>query len=133
MVGCGLVFVLTTHDIANFGKVPKREARSRKHAKINKTFILSLSISDMLVAVTMQCIQLFTLPKHEKFKFSVKIFTFTICAKSLEFEGEYCLVDREWRSSTLCSALGAIVVVGSEQSVLTMTLITIQRVYSIWR
>ena len=42
-------------------------------------------------------------------------------------EGEYCLVDREWRSSLGCSILGVLLVVGSEESVFTMIIITFMR------
>lgn len=50
-----------------------------------------------------------------------------MCAKTLQVEGQYCLVDKAWRSSSACAALGALLVIGSEESVSTMILITLIR------
>ena len=57
----------------------------------------------------------------------LQVYIISICAKSLSVEGRYCLVDRQWRCSTGCSIIGALLVIGSEESVFIMTLITTVR------
>lgn len=57
----------------------------------------------------------------------------SICIKAVEVEGRYCTVDIEWRTSTTCSILGAVLMIGSEQSVLTMALITMYRLRAVMR
>ena len=56
-----------------------------------------------------------------------------ICAKSIKVEGEYCLVDHEWRGGAWCSAVGALLVVGSQESVFLMVLITVVRMTTTFR
>nr|XP_039261881.1 uncharacterized protein LOC120338026 [Styela clava] len=57
----------------------------------------------------------------------------TICVKSLTMQGEYCKKDIEWRSGTTCSAIGALLMIGTESSVFTLTIITGFRVYTLLR
>ena len=56
-----------------------------------------------------------------------------ICGKSIEVEGQYCFVDHEWRGGVWCSAMGALIVVGSQESVFVMVLITGVRMTTTFR
>ena len=51
LVGCSLIFLISARDIVAFKKTLSTENRT-SHAKINKSLILSLSVSDLLVAVS---------------------------------------------------------------------------------
>lgn len=53
--------------------------------------------------------------------------------KDAQFSGKYCLMDEEWRSSSVCTALGSIAMLGSETSVIILTVMTTYRVYLISR
>ncbi|XP_077972987.1 relaxin receptor 1-like isoform X3 [Styela clava] len=85
--------------------------KDKKNAMINKILIWNLSASDFLVGV----------------------YTMTICVKSVTMQGEYCKEDVEWRSGITCSAIGALLMIGTESSVFTLTIITGFRVYTLLR
>ncbi|XP_077973213.1 uncharacterized protein LOC120338026 [Styela clava] len=92
-------------------KLYQKKKKYKKNAIINKILICNLSASDFLVGV----------------------YTMTICVKSLTMQGEYCKEDIEWRSGTTCSAIGALLMIGTESSVFTLTIITGFRVYTLLR
>nr|XP_039261829.1 G-protein coupled receptor GRL101-like isoform X4 [Styela clava] len=85
--------------------------KDKKNAMINKILIWNLSASDFLVGV----------------------YTMTICVKSVTMQGKYCKEDVEWRSGITCSAIGALLMIGTESSVFTLTIITGFRVYTLLR
>ncbi|XP_077972282.1 G-protein coupled receptor GRL101-like [Styela clava] len=61
----------------------------------------------------------------------VGIYTTAIFVQNFQMSGRYCLEDQEWRSGSTCSLLGAILVIGSQASVFTLTILTGFRVVSI--
>nr|XP_039248860.1 uncharacterized protein LOC120326605 [Styela clava] len=75
-------------------------------AKINRTLVLNLSLSDILVGIYLVSLGIQ----------DAKI-------------GEYCLFDQEWRSSSTCSALGTIALIGTETSVFILMIMTAYRLY----
>ncbi|XP_039271686.2 uncharacterized protein LOC120346100 [Styela clava] len=88
---------------------PRRQLS--KNELINKTLIFNLSISDLLVG----------------------IYTLSVCIKNATITKGYCRTDREWRSGPTCSGLGALLLIGSENSVFTLTIITGYRLKSVLR
>ncbi|XP_077972984.1 relaxin receptor 1-like isoform X2 [Styela clava] len=52
---------------------------------------------------------------------------------SITMRGEYCKEDIEWRSGKTCSAIGTLLMIGTESSVFTLTIITGFRVYTVLR
>uniref|UniRef100_H2Z787 G-protein coupled receptors family 1 profile domain-containing protein n=1 Tax=Ciona savignyi TaxID=51511 RepID=H2Z787_CIOSA len=79
-------------------------------AVANHLFILNLSFSDFLMSV----------------------YLLSISIKGVMFSGSYCYHDLEWRSSGLCSFLGALVVISTEASALIMTVMTTFRLLTAW-
>nr|XP_039255165.1 relaxin receptor 1-like [Styela clava] len=78
---------------------------------INKSLIFNLSLSDLLVG----------------------IYTLAICIKNATITKNYCKTDRQWRSGSTCSALGTLLLIGSENSVFTLTIITGFRMKTVLR
>ncbi|XP_077969488.1 G-protein coupled receptor GRL101-like [Styela clava] len=78
---------------------------------INKSLIFNLSLSDLLVG----------------------IYTLAICIKNATITKDYCKTDRQWRSGSTCSALGTLLLIGSENSVFTLTIITGFRMKTVLR
>ena len=103
-----VIFVTTKMLTKMFRSKTNQTAR-----KLIVALILNLSLSDLLVSVS----ELHSQSKMYLLCCKFQIYTLAIIGKSFYVEGEYCLVDREWRSSAGCSLLGAILVVGSEESV----------------
>uniref|UniRef100_H2YWG0 G-protein coupled receptors family 1 profile domain-containing protein n=1 Tax=Ciona savignyi TaxID=51511 RepID=H2YWG0_CIOSA len=85
--------------------------RNRKDcvALVNHLFILNLSFSDFLMSV----------------------YLFSISIKGVMFSGTYCYHDLAWRSGSMCSFLGALVVISTEASALTMTMMTTFRLLTV--
>ena len=52
-------------------------------------------------------------------------------AASLKFHNSYCSNDHIWRASGMCSAMGILVVLSTETSVVTMALLTALRLYAV--
>nr|XP_039250278.1 G-protein coupled receptor GRL101-like [Styela clava] len=90
-------------------RIYKRRRSLTSNDMINKILILNLSVSDFLVG----------------------IYTTAICIANAYLDGNYCRKDREWRGGEICAALGVILMVGSENSVFTLTTITAFRVKSL--
>nr|XP_039264222.1 uncharacterized protein LOC120340036 [Styela clava] len=82
-----------------------------KHELIIKYLIFNLSLSDLLVA----------------------LYTLAICIKNATITKDYCKTDRQWRSGFTCSALGTLLLIGSENSVITLTIITGFRMKTVLR
>ncbi|XP_078492175.1 uncharacterized protein LOC144747763 [Ciona intestinalis] len=78
-------------------------------ASASHWFVLNLSVSDFLMSV----------------------YLISISIKGVMFSGTYCYHDLEWRSSTLCSFLGALMIVSTEASALIMTSMTTFRLLSV--
>jgi len=49
------------------------------------------------------------------------------------FEGDFCVREFAWRSGTTCQAMGALVVISSETSVLTMVLLASVRLFVVFK
>ncbi|XP_039274034.2 G-protein coupled receptor GRL101-like [Styela clava] len=96
VVGNILVIIYSVHDFFC------RRGRPKGNERKNKLLLLNLSISDLLVG----------------------IYNLSICIQSHISSGHYCQEDQEWRSGITCSALGAILVIGSESSVFTLILLS---------
>ena len=110
-----------------------RSITEQKNTIVNTLLILNLSISDLLVSVSEFT---FTAQKCRILSFDyfhIQVYILAVCGKSLSVEGKYCFADREWRSSIECSMLGVLLVVGSEESVFTMVLITAMRMRTVLR
>nr|CAB3263499.1 low-density lipoprotein receptor-related protein 2-like [Phallusia mammillata] len=56
---------------------------------------------------------------------------FTIAVKSLQYKGEYCRVDKLWRTSLGCTVLGVVTVLSSQASVFTLVVITSFRLFAV--
>ncbi|XP_077969484.1 G-protein coupled receptor GRL101-like [Styela clava] len=54
----------------------------------------------------------------------LQIYTLAICIKNATITKDYCKTDRQWRSGSTCSAIGTLLLIGSENSVFTLTIIT---------
>ena len=110
-----------------------RNARNRykKTTQLYRILAINLSVADLLVgvSVTLKRGNFESLFQHSYWQ----LYVVCICKKSIEVEGQYCLVDHEWRGGAWCSAAGVLVVVGSEESVLLMVLITVVRMTTTFR
>ena len=84
--------------------------------------VLNLAVSDLLVSVR-KVYQVQT----KNFIATSQVYVLAVCGKSFSLDVQYCNVYREWRNSVGCSLLGALLVVGSEESVFTMVSITVIR------
>jgi len=77
----------------------------------NRIFIFNLTISDFLMGV----------------------YLLGIVAKGVKYSGYYCFVDKEWRSSNLCSILGTLAVLSSEASAFIMASMSTFRLITIYK
>nr|XP_026692571.1 low-density lipoprotein receptor-related protein 1B-like [Ciona intestinalis] len=77
-----------------------------KHACL--WFVANLSLSDFLMSV----------------------YLLAVSIKGLQFSSRYCYHDQEWRSSQLCSILGALVVISTQASAFILTAMTTFRLIS---
>ena len=68
-----------------------------------------------------------------RFNYQFQVYILAVFGKIVSFEDRYCHAARDWRSSVECSVLGALLVVGSEQSVFTMILITLLRMKAVFK
>jgi len=79
--------------------------------RANHMLVLNLSIADTLMG----------------------IYLVILGAASIKYHGVYCAEDHAWRASNLCVTMGVIVVLASETSVMTMVLLTIFRLYAVYK
>nr|XP_039253694.1 uncharacterized protein LOC120330817 [Styela clava] len=100
-----LVIYISTKRLANYKKSSKME--------INQNILVwNLAIADLLVG----------------------LYTSAISIQNIRLsENRYCLEDQRWRSSPECSMLGVMLLVGSEQSVLSLCIITGFRMKAVLR
>jgi len=77
----------------------------------NRYFILNLTSSDFLMGV----------------------YLLGIVSQGVSYSGRYCFVDKEWRSSSLCSTLGTIALLSSEASAFIMASMSTFRLVSIYK
>nr|CAB3263497.1 low-density lipoprotein receptor-related protein 2-like [Phallusia mammillata] len=85
-------------NTALYFKEIKFNQLQNKVGLINNTMIFNLAIADLLMGIVLLVVGI----------------------KAVEFSGSYCLFDKLWRSSNLCNAIGAMTVISSETSVLTL-------------
>uniref|UniRef100_H2YGR3 G-protein coupled receptors family 1 profile domain-containing protein n=1 Tax=Ciona savignyi TaxID=51511 RepID=H2YGR3_CIOSA len=104
------IIAIVGNSIVCTGSVIKLIKGNNPVALVNHLFIINISFSDFLMGV----------------------YLIAISIKGLTFSGSYCYHDLEWRSSSLCSFLGALVVTSIEASAVTMTLMTTFRLLSVW-
>uniref|UniRef100_F6XKD5 G-protein coupled receptors family 1 profile domain-containing protein n=1 Tax=Ciona intestinalis TaxID=7719 RepID=F6XKD5_CIOIN len=74
------------------------------------TFLINLSVSDSLMG----------------------IYLLAISGVGVQFSGSYCHHDAQWRSSSLCSFLGTLVVISTEVSALIMATMATFRLFSVY-
>ncbi|XP_078483448.1 uncharacterized protein LOC108949324 [Ciona intestinalis] len=90
------------------------ELKSSAHTEPVKssflTFLINLSISDSLMG----------------------IYLLAISGVGVQFSGSYCHHDAQWRSSSLCSFLGTLVVISTEVSALIMATMATFRLVSVY-
>ncbi|XP_039249356.2 uncharacterized protein LOC120327042 isoform X1 [Styela clava] len=103
VVGNLLVIVLSTKNLLKFKKSSRME--------INQNVLVwNLAIADLLVG----------------------IYTTAISIQNIRLSrNRYCLEDQRWRSSAQCSALGILLLIGSEQSVFALCIITAFRMKAV--
>ena len=94
LIGNLLINISTLKDvihrkIQNMGK-PSVTGNNVKSA--NDIFIMNLSASDFLMGV----------------------YLIGVVAQGVSYSGNYCFVDKQWRSSKLCSVLGSLAFLSSE-------------------
>ena len=82
-----------------------------KFLKYQHSFILSISIADMIMG----------------------IYLLIIAVHSVYYSGYYGQIDFEWRSSLRCSLTGSLAVLSSEASCFFMVLLTSTRLYAIYK
>ena len=100
---CYVFQLVLIGEVAEFCKV--RSLWERKVAFANHLLIINLSLADLL----MGC------------------YLLSLCAVDFQFSGIYCLKSAEWLYSTTCTVLGAVVLISSEVSVLTLVLLSTVR------
>ena len=61
--------------------------------------------------------------------FLMGIYLIMFGAAGAKFEGDFCVQEFVWRSGVACQAMGALVVISSETSVLTMVLLASVRLF----
>ena len=87
-------------------------AKSNNFVKLaNRLFVFNLTISDFLMGV----------------------YLLGVVVQGLKFSGQYCSVDKVWRSSNLCSMLGTLAVLSSEASAFIMASMSTFRLVSIYK
>jgi len=67
------------------------------------------------------------------FDFLMGVYLLGVVGKGLSYSGIYCFVDKEWRSSSLCSALGTLAILSSEASAFIMASMSTFRMVSIYK
>nr|CAB3263493.1 low-density lipoprotein receptor-related protein 1B-like [Phallusia mammillata] len=102
--GNSFVFIATAHSLWNVD-------RNKNVFIITSAFILNLCCSDFLMG----------------------IYLLVVIVQATQFSGTYCLFDKEWRSSSLCSGLGVLSIISSEASAFTMTAMTTFRLISAFK
>ena len=85
--------------------------RISKGAKTNHMLILNLALADFLMGV----------------------YLIMLGIAGVVFDGIFCRHELDWRSGATCQAMGVLVVLSSETSVLTMVLLASIRLYVIYR
>nr|XP_039249024.1 uncharacterized protein LOC120326749 isoform X1 [Styela clava] len=91
------------HQIIHIYKIRKT---TNQVALKNRVLVLNLACADLLTG----------------------IYLIALGIKDAQVE-KYCLADQEWRSSSTCSALGAIAVIGTQASVMILLIMTSYRLY----
>jgi len=88
--------------------------RSRENDVVktaNQIFVFNIALSDFLMG----------------------FYLIWIASQALTYSGVYCFYDNEWKSSKMCSALGALVMLSSETSALTMAALSTFRLVTIYK
>jgi len=67
------------------------------------------------------------------FDFLMGVYLLGIVGKGVNYSGIYCFVDKEWRSSNLCSILGTFALLSSEASAFIMASMSTFRLVSIYK
>ena len=88
-----------------------KTAKLNKSLKYQKLIILNISIADLIMG----------------------IYLLIIAVYSVYYSGYYGRVDFQWRSSLSCSIIGSLAVLSSESSCFFMVLLTICRLYVIYK
>ena len=85
--------------------------KDRNISLTDHVLILNLALSDLLMGVYLLCLGIF----------------------DYIYRGQYCIKSVEWLSSYKCQALGVLVVISSQTSVLMLTLLATFRLNSVIR
>nr|XP_039273245.1 uncharacterized protein LOC120347384 [Styela clava] len=78
-------------------------------ARCHHIMVLNLSLADLLMG----------------------IYLLVLAIKSIQFSGRYCPEDKPWRMSKACTTLGAMSLISSEMSVMTMLIMAVFRFFTI--
>jgi len=65
--------------------------------------------------------------------FLMGVYLIMLGTTGVVFDGSFCRHELAWRSGATCQAMGALVVISSETSVLTMVLLASIRLYVVLR
>lgn len=101
--------VIILYQIFILNKMRKRKPTTMVALK-NRILVMNLAVADFLVG----------------------IYLLALGVKDAKVE-QYCLLEQEWRSSSSCAALGTIVLLGTEASVLIMVVMTTYRLNLVYR
>uniref|UniRef100_F7ABQ9 G-protein coupled receptors family 1 profile domain-containing protein n=1 Tax=Ciona intestinalis TaxID=7719 RepID=F7ABQ9_CIOIN len=106
-------FALVGNFVVIVSNILKLKTFSKNAAIVNSNgwLILNLATSDLLMGV----------------------YLLSIGIKGSLYSGIYCYHDIEWRSSPLCSLLGATALLSSETSIFIMTIMTTQRLFVVYK
>lgn len=124
MIGIGflryLVWIMATFAIlGNLGviietylsEIRTKSPQTSNISKCNRYFMINLAGSDFIMGIALLMIGI----------------------QSTNLSGQYCNLEKKWRTSGLCSFIGVLTVLSSQTSVSTLVIITLYRMYSIYR
>ena len=86
----------------------------------------------LVVVITVICIKIRDMFLLISLSLSDTIFGFTLLVigiKSLQYSGDYCEVDFEWRSSFTCNVIGILTIFASQQSTNLLVMLAGLRAY----
>lgn len=108
-----IIFISLTGNLfvigSSFKKLAVKNQIDNSLLKANTILILNLAVADLLMSVSL----------------------IMIAAKTVKLNGNYCLLDKAWRTSLECSMVGVFFTISGETSVMTLTLMTIYRLKSV--
>ncbi|CAK8678974.1 unnamed protein product [Clavelina lepadiformis] len=89
----------------------RKKKKMNMVSKIHHSLISNLAVADGLMGV----------------------YLVILCIQSVTFQKRYCLLDKQWRTSTLCGVMGSLVIFSGQSSVFILLLIATFRFYTFFR